>query len=84
MFLAEQFNLFSKRSLDTLKGDHTRFIDIYKGDLRKAKYANNVINDVFFAIPLNQVSSPGLHITLGVYLKLFRAFELTVGKEYRY
>ena len=73
--LAERFNLFSKRSLDTLNDDHTKFIDIYKGDLKKAKYANNVINDVFFDIPLNQVSLPGLHITLGVYLKLFRAFE---------
>ena len=47
---------------------NTKFIDIYKGDLRKAKYANNVIHDVFFDIPLNQVSLPGLHITLGVYL----------------
>ena len=64
--LAERFNLFSKRSLDTLND---------KGDLKKAKYANNVINDVFFNIPLNQVSLPGLHITLGGYLKLFLAFE---------
>ena len=30
---------------------------------------------VFFDIPLNQVSLPGLHITMGVYLKLFRSFE---------
>ena len=29
--LAERFNLFSKPSLYTLKGDHTRFIDIYRG-----------------------------------------------------
>ena len=28
-----------------------------------------------FAIPLNPVSLPGLHITLDVYLKLFRGFE---------
>ena len=69
--LAERFNLFSKRSLDTLNDGHTKFIDIYKGDLEKSKYANNVINDVFFNIPLNQVSLPGLHITLGVYLNYF-------------
>ena len=35
----------------------------------------NVIDVPFFRIPLNQVCIPGLHITLGVYLKLFKIFE---------
>ena len=30
----------------------------------------------FFDIPLEQVCLPGLHITIGVYLKLFKLFEL--------
>ena len=34
----------------------------------------NVIDDLFFDIPINDICVPGLHITLGVYLKLFFIF----------
>ena len=37
-----------------------------------------VIDNVFFDIPINDICIPGLHITLGVYLKLFRIFEYAV------
>ena len=54
---------------------YNKFVNNHRCDLRKAKFANNVIDDVFFDIPLDHVSLSGLHITLGIFLKLFRAFE---------
>ena len=44
--------------------------------MKHAKDAFNVIDKAFFNIELDQVCVPGLHITLGVYLKLFNYFEL--------
>ena len=39
------------------------------------KSVYNVIDEPFFQIPLDQVCIPGLHITLGVYLKMFKMFD---------
>ena len=64
--LAERLNQFSLRSLITLKSDYDKFVNNHHCD---------VIDDVFFDIPLDHVYLPGLHITLGIFLKLFRAFE---------
>ena len=44
--------------------------------MNHAKDAFNVIDKPFFNIELDQVCVPSLHITLGVYLKLFNYFEL--------
>ena len=45
------------RSLDSLEADYLRFQGDGKGDIRKAKEYKNVIGQVFFNIPLSQVSS---------------------------
>ena len=34
----------------------------------QAKNAYNVIDDIFFNIPLDHVCIPGLHVTLGIYI----------------
>ncbi|KAL5489082.1 hypothetical protein EMCRGX_G018133 [Ephydatia muelleri] len=54
--------------------DYQRFI-ASGGDIKNAKYYNNCINEPFFKIPLSQVCVPGLHITQGIFLKLFSVFE---------
>ena len=43
------------RSLETLKRDLKKFIDKFFGNTKFAKEANNVIDDIYFDIPLNQV-----------------------------
>ncbi|KAL5477393.1 hypothetical protein EMCRGX_G024188 [Ephydatia muelleri] len=45
------------------------------GNLKRAKWYNNCIHDSFFNIPLSQVCIPGLHITQGIFQKLFSLFE---------
>ena len=64
------------RTADTLKKNLAAFIDEHGSNLSKAKLVNNVISNSFFDIPLENVCIPGLHITLGVYMKLLKAFEL--------
>ncbi|XP_041455390.1 uncharacterized protein LOC121408131 [Lytechinus variegatus] len=52
------------RTLDTLQTSHSLFLE--KGI---PKEANNVIREPFFKIPINQVCPPGLHMSLGIFLK---------------
>ena len=73
--LSERDGIFTCRSLESLKNDYHTFMDVYNSNLSKAKLVNNVINDVFFDIPLEKICIPGLHITLGVYIKLLRELE---------
>ncbi len=62
------------RSLDTLKKCYDEFTTKSDGNLKKAKFHNNVIGRAFFDIPL-QVCPPRLHITLGVFQRLFNLLE---------
>ena len=67
-------NKSEKRTFVGLEEDLTKFQQ--KGYiLKEAKNCNNVIHKPFFNIPLQQVAIPGLHITLGIYLKLFNTLE---------
>jgi hypothetical protein len=63
------------RSLDSLTQCYSEFISKSDGNLKKAKLHNNVINKFFFNIPLSQVCPPGLHITLGIFQRLFNLLE---------
>lgn len=45
---------FPHRSLERIKADHRRYI-ADGGDIKKAKFFNNVINENFFDIDLEQV-----------------------------
>ena len=63
-----------KRTLQLMKDDYKLFLSDGK-ILKRAKFFNNVIDDVFFDIPLTQVCCPGLHITLGIVLKIFNMME---------
>ncbi|XP_065640359.1 uncharacterized protein LOC124815901 isoform X2 [Hydra vulgaris] len=64
----------SQRSLNSLNNDFHRF-QSNGGNLKNAKFFNNVINETLFNIPLDQVAVPALHISLGTYLKFFKIFE---------
>ncbi|XP_071944865.1 uncharacterized protein [Antedon mediterranea] len=67
-------SLGDPRSLETLRRDLERFQD--DGNrLHRAKFFNNVVANIILNIPLNQVCPPGLHISLGLYLKHFKSFE---------
>lgn len=83
------------RSLSTLAQCYNEFLAKSGGNLKKAKFHNNVINEAFFDIPLSQVNiknlsatcitqymyiyeqvcPPGLHITLGIFQRLFNLLE---------
>ena len=47
------------RSLETLDRDLETFLNEFDGDIKKAKFANNVIKERLFNIPIDQVSSYG-------------------------
>ncbi|XP_078699179.1 uncharacterized protein LOC144926373 [Branchiostoma floridae x Branchiostoma belcheri] len=63
------------RTLDNLAADHQRFMQEGKGNIKKAKLYSNVIAPVMFNVPVDQVVIPGLHISLGLYVKLFKLLE---------
>ena len=85
--------LSQPRTLDSLQRDHLQFCTKGKGNLKNAKFNNNVIGKALFHIPLTQVSVkwnyvenhsphtklqvvlPGLHISLGIFLKLWQLME---------
>ena len=73
---SEREDIYQLRTLDTLKENQLTFVNKYNSNLKHAKDALNVIDKPFFNIELDQVCVPGLHITLGVYLKLFNYLEL--------
>ena len=60
------------RILEHFKENFHKFESDYGMDLKHAKQCYNVIDGLFFDIPLNQVRLPGLHMTLGIIMKIFR------------
>ncbi|XP_035663161.1 uncharacterized protein LOC118406879 [Branchiostoma floridae] len=63
------------RTLESLARDHQRFLVEGGGKLKVAKLYHNAIKPVMFDVPIDQVIVPGLHISLGIYLKLFKLME---------
>ena len=72
--LSERKDIVTYRTLDNIKEDHCRFVSDGK-NINRAKLFNNVIDEIFFKIPLSQICCPGLHITLGIVLKIFNILE---------
>lgn len=65
---------YEKRTLLTLKSDYDKF-QAAGGNIKDAKHFNNVIDEVMFNVPIEQVALPALHISLGSYLKFFNMLE---------
>ncbi|CAH1275363.1 uncharacterized protein [Branchiostoma lanceolatum] len=63
------------RNLESLAENHKKFLLEGKGNLKLAKKYHNAIAPVMFEVPIDQVVVPGLHISLGIYLKLFKLME---------
>ncbi|KAJ8018292.1 hypothetical protein HOLleu_43792 [Holothuria leucospilota] len=67
------------RTLATLRRDLERYQeDGARPD--RMKFYNNVIEKPLFDIPLDQVCIPGLHISLGLFLKHYNSFEAECHK----
>ena len=60
------------RTLEHFKENFRKFETDYGIDLKHAMQYYNAIDVLFFDIPLNEVCLPGLHITLGICMKMFR------------
>ena len=61
----------SKRTLQNPRQHHDAFMYKCNNKMSLAKTVYNVMDDIFFEIPLDQVCLPGLHSTLGIYFKIF-------------
>ena len=59
---------FTARSLESLHSDHSDFVSSGGGHVKRAKFFNNVIEDYFFDIPLENVKELGLHTLTYVYM----------------
>ncbi|KAJ8040364.1 hypothetical protein HOLleu_14629 [Holothuria leucospilota] len=62
------------RTLEKLQNFNHMFVQI-GAKLSEAKNFYNVIADALFNIPIDQVCPPGVHLSLGLYLKHFASFE---------
>ena len=60
------------RTLEHFKENFHKFETDYGMGLKHAKQCYNVIDVLFFDIPLNQACLPGLQMTLGIFMKIFR------------
>ncbi|XP_019626641.1 PREDICTED: uncharacterized protein LOC109471732 isoform X1 [Branchiostoma belcheri] len=63
------------RTTLTLEANHNAFMQEAGGDIRKAKSFRNVIAPSMLEVPINQVCLPALHMSLGVFQKLFKMME---------
>ncbi|XP_070549699.1 uncharacterized protein [Ptychodera flava] len=64
----------SPRTLETITEAYNRFVT-NGSRLKDAPKFLNCIHQPLIAIPINQVCPPALHISLGIYLKLFNLME---------
>ncbi|KAI8511847.1 hypothetical protein Bbelb_109470 [Branchiostoma belcheri] len=63
------------RTLATITADFERFQAEGKGNIKKANNYINVIARPLNDIPIDQVCIPGLHISVGLYQKMFKMLE---------
>eukprot|EP00731_Ephydatia_muelleri_P018439 Em0011g479a len=64
----------TRRTLETMRSDHQYYVAA--GSIRRdAQKFFNSISLPIFNIPVSQVCPPGLHITLGIFTKLFHLLE---------
>ena len=68
---SRQDHMANERTLFNLRMHFDNFVNKCGQQLNLAKTVCNVMDNIFFDIPLNQVCLPGLHITLGIYLKIY-------------
>lgn len=64
----------SLRTTDSIYDDHEKFL-MSGGDIKKVKNFNNAVRRPFFKIQLLQVCLHGLHISLGLFHRLFTLLE---------
>ncbi|CAH1271099.1 COL6A5 [Branchiostoma lanceolatum] len=63
------------RTLTSLAADHRDFMQEAAGDIAKAKQYRNVIAPHMLDVPLDQVCIPALHLSLGIFQKLYKMLE---------
>eukprot|EP00731_Ephydatia_muelleri_P018612 Em0011g652a len=62
------------RTFEAICADHQHYI-ASEANKQQAKHFHNCITEPIFNIPISQVCPPGLHITLGVFIKLYGLLE---------
>ncbi|XP_062499860.1 uncharacterized protein LOC134177141 isoform X2 [Corticium candelabrum] len=68
-----------QRSLDQLITDFRKFTES-GSNMKRAKFYNNVIRPHLLAVPIDHVAIPALHISLGVFAKLYDQLERAAHK----
>ncbi|XP_066263922.1 uncharacterized protein [Branchiostoma lanceolatum] len=63
------------RTLATLSQSYHQFIHEGHGDIRNAKNYKNAIASHMMDVPIEQVCIPALHISLGIFQKMFKMLE---------
>eukprot|EP00731_Ephydatia_muelleri_P011671 Em0006g565a len=64
----------AQRTLETMRADHQRYVSA--GSIKRdAQKFYNCISPSIVDIPVSQVCPPGLHITLGIFTKMFNLLE---------
>ncbi|KAI8513929.1 hypothetical protein Bbelb_082530 [Branchiostoma belcheri] len=76
----EQPLVIRKRTLESLRQHHHQFVHEGRGQKRLAKEHHNAIAPVMHPIPVDQAIVPALHISLGVFLKLYKLLEADVHR----
>ncbi|XP_066300278.1 uncharacterized protein [Branchiostoma lanceolatum] len=66
------------RTLETLATHHLQFVTVGRSRRQRAKHHHNAIASAMFPIPIDQTIVPALHISLGVFLKLYKLLETDV------
>ncbi|XP_019626065.1 PREDICTED: uncharacterized protein LOC109471222 [Branchiostoma belcheri] len=67
--------ILRKRTLERLDMHYRQFQEEGGGNISKAKLYKNVIAPYMFNVPLDQVCVPGLHVSLGIYHRLYTMME---------
>ncbi|XP_078681781.1 uncharacterized protein LOC144916526 [Branchiostoma floridae x Branchiostoma belcheri] len=67
--------ILRKRTLERLDMHYRLFQEEGGGNISKAKLYKNVIAPYMFNVPLDQVCVPGLHVSLGIYHRLYTMME---------
>ncbi|KAL5481525.1 hypothetical protein EMCRGX_G021706 [Ephydatia muelleri] len=62
------------RTFETISADHQHYIASGVGK-KQAQHFYNCISEPIFNIPISQVCPPGLHITLGIFTKIYGLLE---------
>ncbi|KAI8495260.1 hypothetical protein Bbelb_272460 [Branchiostoma belcheri] len=66
------------RTLENMAQDYWEFLHEGRGNIKHAQNYHNIISPPMFRVPIEQVIVPGLHISLGIFHRLYTELEATL------